>query len=139
MKNAPVGLFFFALGQTAGPVHRRPTASYTLDYEKNAQGIFTASLDLLQPGRPARHPQGLDESPARKRPGTSRFCPWGPLYGIGAIKPAIAAASLLPVLHAGRYTLAADEACRVTVFSRSPLPENTLTLNGRRRDAAFAA
>ena len=54
----------------------------------------------------------------------------GPLYGIGAIKPAIAAASLLPVLHAGRYTLAADEACRVTVFSRSPLPENTLTLNG---------
>lgn len=36
-----------------------PTASYTLDYEKNAQGIFTASLDLLQPGRlPARASPG---------------------------------------------------------------------------------
>lgn len=109
-----------------------PTASYTLDYEKNAQGIFTASLDLLQPGRlPARHPQGLDRlSAGEKKTWHVTLLPVGPLYGIGAIKPAIAGASLLPVLHAGRYTLAADEACRVTVFSRSPLPENTLTLNG---------
>ncbi|MFQ9992480.1 hypothetical protein [Ruthenibacterium lactatiformans] len=66
-----------------------PTASYTLDYEKNAQGIFTASLDLLQPGRlPARHPQGLDRlSAGEKRPGTSRFCPWGRFMALEPSNP----------------------------------------------------
>ena len=40
------------------------------------------------------------------------------------IKPAIAAASLLPVLHANAtYTLAADEACRVTKSFPFALPE----------------
>ena len=66
-----------------------PTASYTLDYEKNAQGIFTASLDLLQPGRlPARPPQGLDRlSAGEKRPGTSRFCPWGRFMALEPSNP----------------------------------------------------
>ena len=66
-----------------------PTASYTLDYEKNAQGIFTASLDLLQPGRlPARHPQGLDRlSAGEKKTWHVTLLPVGPLYGIEPSNP----------------------------------------------------
>ena len=109
---------------------RRPTR--WIMKKKNAQGIFTACwISSSRDGCPPGIPRALTGFPPAKKKDLARHASAvGPLYGIGAIKPAIAAASLLPVLHAGRYTLAADEACRVTVFFRSPLPENTLTLNG---------
>ena len=52
-----------------------PVASYTLEYEKDAQGIFTASIDLLHPGPlPPRHPAGLDHlASGEEKSGTFSF------------------------------------------------------------------
>lgn len=85
-----------------------PTASYTLDYEENAQGIFTASLDLLHPGPlPQRHPQGQDHLlPGEKKAWHITLLPIEIPYDILALKPTIAEASCLPLLHGDRYTIA---------------------------------
>lgn len=107
-----------------------PVASFTMDYEKNAQGIYTVSLDLLQSGKlPSRHPQGLDCLSAEE---TKRwnifFTPVDTIFGMERIKPIIANTSQILLLHADRYTVADGENSNLTVFSNSPLLEDCLSI-----------
>lgn len=106
-----------------------PVASYTLEYEKDAQGIFTASIDLLCPGPlPPRHPEGLDHlAPGEEKVWHISLLPVARSYDLEGVKPTIAAHALLPMLHADLYTAAPGECSRIRVFSRSPIESARLT------------
>ncbi len=106
-----------------------PVASYTLEYEKDAQGIFTASIDLLHPGPlPPRHPTGLDHlAPGEEKIWHIFLFPLSRSYDLEGVKPAISAHSLLPTLHADLYTVAPGECSCTRIFSNSPIRSARLT------------
>ncbi|MEG0485700.1 MAG: hypothetical protein RR576_09670 [Oscillospiraceae bacterium] len=124
------GYFSSPSGRLLALFSDAPVASYTMNYEKNAQGIFTVSLDLLQPGKlPQRHPQHLEQLSAdEKKVWNIAFMPIKQLYDIWSVKPVIAENSRLPVFHANRYTIAPGEESQITVFSKVPICKNALLL-----------
>ena len=107
-----------------------PVSSYTQNYEKDAQGIFTASVDLLCPGPlPERHPHVSGRlEPGERRTWNLVLTPIPQVHGLEALKPHLAALSPLPVVHGDLYTIGEGEESRLTVFSAAPLKGSCLTV-----------
>ena len=122
------GYFSTPSGHLLGIHTDAPVASYTLDYEKDAQGIFTASLDLLQNGKlPDRHPRDLYFFEGNEvKEWNIFFTPIAAPFALEALKPRLARLSPLVLLHADAYTVGAKETSHLTVYSASPLTDDCL-------------
>ncbi len=102
-----------------------PVASYIMNYEKSSWGdgghlINTCSLDLMHAlPLPPRHPQDLISLKAgEERNWTIYLEPAGSLQ---EIKPLLAAGLSAPMIDADRYTLAAGESSKLTIWAVEPV------------------
>ncbi len=113
-----------------------PVASYTLNYEKSSWGdgghlINTCSLDLMHAlPLPARHPQHLVSLKAGEMRTWTIYLQ--PLGSLDEIKPALAASLSAPMIEADRYTLAAGENSRLTVWAKQPVTMTVVAEDGSR-------
>jgi hypothetical protein len=101
-----------------------PVASYSMDYELSSWGdgghlIHTCSIDLMHAlPLPPRHPQNLVSLKAgEERTWTIYLQPAGSLE---EVKPLLAASLSAPMIDADRYTLAAGESSRLTIWAKQP-------------------
>ncbi len=111
-----------------------PVASYSMSYERSSWGdgghlIKTCSLDLLHPlPLPPRHPQNL----VSLRAGEQRI--WTiylqPVKALAEVKPALSASLQAPMIQADRYTLAAGESSRLTIWTQQPVTVTVTTDEG---------
>jgi hypothetical protein len=102
-----------------------PVASYTMHYEKSSWGdgghlINTCSLDLMHAlPLPPRHPQHMVSLKAGETRTWKIYIQ--PLESLEQIKPSLAASLSSPMIDADRYTLAAGESSRITVWTKRPV------------------
>jgi len=91
-----------------------PVASWHLEYKPLQHRIYTATLDLLNPGPlPARHPAGLDTlAPGQKKQWTIYL---EPVATLEDIKPHLAESIGAPLIDCDRYTVAAGQTIQVRV------------------------
>ena len=92
-----------------------PIASWHLDYKQFEHRIYTATLDLLNPGPlPARHPQRLDTlKPGERKQWTIYL---EPVESLEDVKPRLAASLGAPMIECDRYTVEPGDTVNVTVF-----------------------
>jgi hypothetical protein len=113
-----------------------PVASYTLNYEKSSWGdgghlINTCSLDMMHAlPLPARHPQHLVSLQAGETRTWTIYLQ--PLGSLEEVKPALAASLSAPMIEADRYTLAARENSRLTVWAKQPVTMTVVAEDGSR-------
>jgi hypothetical protein len=102
-----------------------PVASYAMSYERSSWGdgghlIKTCSLDLMHAlPLPPRHPQHLVSLKAGEQRSWTIYLQ--PVRSLGEIKPALSASLQAPMIDADRYTLAAGQSSRLTVWAKQPV------------------
>ncbi|MFA4944575.1 MAG: hypothetical protein WC789_07730 [Lentisphaeria bacterium] len=109
------GYFMSPAGRILGVSSPDPVASWHLDYKQGLHRIYTAWLDLLQPGPlPPRHPRGLDAlAPGERKQWTICF---EEIPDLAQVKPRLARSTGAPMIECDRHTVEPGGEVQVTVF-----------------------
>jgi hypothetical protein len=119
------GYFMTPYGRIMTVGSSDPVGSYIMNYEKSSWGdgghlINTCSLDLMHAlPLPPRNPQDLISLKAGEERTWTIYLE--PARSLEEIKPLLAAGLSAPMIDADRYTLAAGESSKLTIWAAKPV------------------